>query len=81
MSSMQRQEIPIEIIGDTLQQLVKACKAGDPAIESIRCAYTIKDDPLIYMYNVFDLIDNLVKNPLDLNTVEKFYVYRPLNKS
>lgn len=79
--NQQRQEIPIDNVGTVLQQLVQACKAGDPGLENMRCAYILKEDPLIYVYNIFDLIDNLVKKPLDLNTVEKFYIYRPLSES
>ena len=79
--NQQRQEIPIENIGTVLQQLVQACKAGDSGLENMRCAYILKEDPLIHVYNIFDLLDNLVKKPLDLNTVEKFYIYRPLSES
>lgn len=79
--NQQRQEIPIDNVGTVLQQLVQACKSGDPGLENMRCAYILKEDSLIHVYNIFDLLDNLVKKPLDLNTVEKFYIYRPLSES
>ena len=53
-------------------------KTGDEKIEKIKCAFIIKDDPLIYFYPLLDFID---LSPSIIESIEKFRLLQPFNES
>lgn len=55
-----------------VENLAKSVKAGDPAIEKMRCVYILEDDPIVRCLMPYDFLDKFLVG-LKLKT---FYLYQ-----
>ena len=68
----QKQVIELKNIPALLAQLKAAVAAGNEVVEKIRCAFTLTEDPCIYLYTVFDLLDANIP----ISHFTRFLIYR-----
>ena len=74
-----KQLIEIKNLPQLRMQLQEKIKAAAPALERIKCIFGYQENTIIYVYSVFEFLDNY-----DTITsgapIEKFYIYQLIDK-
>ena len=72
-----KKQIKLEDIPELNKYLNASCKTGQPFVENMRGVFKKKDAPVMYMYTVFDWLDNQI----DVSQLEYCYLYQPFNEN
>ena len=74
-----KQLIEINNLPQLRIQLQAKVKDANPNLEKIKCIFGYKETTIVYVYNVFDFLDNY-ETITNGKTIEKFYIYQLIDK-
>ncbi len=72
---MRWSKIPIAVndVPKLINELESKVKNGVPGLENFRVAFSKEDSSVIYLYTIFDLLDN----KFEIVNLKNFYFYQP----
>lgn len=79
MVTFHKQLIEVKNLPALRMQLQAEIKAANPMIEKIKCIFGYKETTIVYVYNVFDFLDNY-ETITNGKPIEKFYIYQLIDK-
>ena len=74
-----KQLIEINNLPQLRIQLQAKVKDANPSLEKIKCIFGYKETTIVYVYNVFDFLDNY-ETITNGKPIEKFYIYQLIDK-
>lgn len=74
-----KQLIEIKNLPQLRIQLQAKIKNADPNIERIKCVFGYQETTIVYVYTVFDFLDNY-EDIINRAPIEKFYIYQLIEK-
>lgn len=75
-----KQMIEIKDLPTLRIQLQAKIKAADPVLERIKCVFSYRESPIVYIYTAFDFLDQYEEIIANNGPIEKFYVCQLIEK-